>query len=261
VRGQRKISVASIILSKLLCRRNEVASKISRSRRAQRRDVILGIRYFILLLFANGAVADTIPSVEVANFLCDICEPNVSAFPLYDSWNGPSSMELPPDADHPHQCCADFVPHYDSINTNDHLNPLRDVVAVITQSRVAEYSGCRPDDRHVQFFWQTLREFSQEERSMFLKFTWGRTRLPLTADQFGQRFKLHRFSAPSGNTSHDKYLPSAQTCFFSISLPHYSSLEVMKEKLRYAIYNCQAIDGDETGTAMSAAAYLSDWEI
>jgi hypothetical protein len=32
----------------------------------------------------------------------------------------------------------------------------------------------------------------------------------------------------------------------------------MKEKLRYAIYNCQAIDGDDTSVGMQAASM--GWE-
>ena len=47
-------------------------------------------------------------------------------------------------------------------------------------------------------------------------------------------------------------------CFFSLELPRYSSLEIMKEKLRYAIFNCTAIDGDDTSMGMAAAAL--GWE-
>ena len=39
-------------------------------------------------------------------------------------------------------------------------------------------------------------------------------------------------------------LPTAQTCFFQLQLPQYSSMEVMAEKLRYAIRNCRSIDMD-----------------
>jgi E3 ubiquitin-protein ligase HERC2 len=42
------------------------------------------------------------------------------------------------------------------------------------------------------------------------------------------------------------YLPIAHTCFFSIDLPAYTSREVMKEKLMYAITHCQSIDADNT---------------
>ena len=35
----------------------------------------------------------------------------------------------------------------------------------------------------------------------------------------------------------DAYLPHAQTCFFSLSLPNYSSYEAMRDKILYAINN------------------------
>lgn len=117
-----------------------------------------------------------------------------------------------------------------------------------------EYSGCRHDDQHVQYFWQALREFTPEERSMLIRFTWGRSRLPLNAASFPQRFKLQNYNRHPA----DNYLPISHTCFFSLELPAYSSLEVMKEKLRYAIYNCTAIDGDDTSLGMQAAAL--GWE-
>lgn len=39
-------------------------------------------------------------------------------------------------------------------------------------------------------------------------------------------------------------LPTAQTCFFVLRLPPYSSKSIMADKLRYAINNCRAIDTD-----------------
>lgn len=39
-------------------------------------------------------------------------------------------------------------------------------------------------------------------------------------------------------------LPTAQTCFFQLRLPSYSSKEIMAEQLRYAINNCHSIDMD-----------------
>ena len=114
---------------------------------------------------------------------------------------------------------------------------------------VTEYSGCRADDKHVKFFWQALKEFTHEERTAFLRFTWGRTRLPLNKDQFPQRFKLQSFS----KSPPDSYYPIAHTCFFSLELPAYTTLEICKEKLRYAAFNCSAIDGDDTDVGIAAA--------
>lgn len=52
----------------------------------------------------------------------------------------------------------------------------------------------------------------------------------------------------------DLYLPVSHTCFFTVDLPRYSTKEILKTKLKYAIFNCIAIDGDDTDTASRNAA-------
>lgn len=42
----------------------------------------------------------------------------------------------------------------------------------------------------------------------------------------------------------DRHLPEAQTCFFTLSLPSYSSENILREKLLQAITSCKAIDTD-----------------
>lgn len=98
-----------------------------------------------------------------------------------------------------------------------------------------------------------MHEFSNEERSALIRFTWGRSRLPLTADTFTQRFKIQSFD----RSPPDAYFPVAHTCFFSLDLPRYSSKEIMKERLLYAIFNCHAIDADDTSAGSAAAAMLT----
>lgn len=39
----------------------------------------------------------------------------------------------------------------------------------------------------IMWFWDVLEEFSNEERSLFLRFVWGRTRLPRTIADFRGR--------------------------------------------------------------------------
>lgn len=119
---------------------------------------------------------------------------------------------------------------------------------------MTDYSSCAPSDPHIRNFWQVVREFTNEERSALVQFTWGRSRLPLTAADFPYRFKLQSFS----KTPADSYYPVAHTCFFSLELPRYSSLPLMRDKLRYAIFNCQAIDGDDTASGDAIAAM--GWE-
>ncbi|KAG1697492.1 hypothetical protein DVH05_015941 [Phytophthora capsici] len=122
--------------------------------------------------------------------------------------------------------------------------------------KCTEYSSCSPTDDHIVWFWRALRDFSHEERSAFLRFVWGRSRLPASADEFPQRFKLQSFNQQRAGRSVDAYMPVAHTCFFSVEIPAYSSETVLREKLLYAIYNCQEIDGDGD----SVAANQLGWE-
>ena len=82
--------------------------------------------------------------------------------------------------------------------------------------------------------WQALGEFTREERIAFLKFTWGRSRLPAH-----YRFVVDQMMVVGDS---DGRLPSASTCFFQLHLPPYSSAAVLKERLLYAVTHCLAMD-------------------
>ena len=56
--------------------------------------------------------------------------------------------------------------------------------------------------------------------------------------------KVKKVERESARNNPDGQLPHAQTCFFSINLPQYSSKEVCKERLLYAIANAPNMDGD-----------------
>ncbi|XP_056135403.1 probable E3 ubiquitin-protein ligase HERC1 isoform X2 [Lampris incognitus] len=96
------------------------------------------------------------------------------------------------------------------------------------------------DEQHclVQWFWQTLDQFSNEERVLFMRFVSGRSRLPANTADISQRFQIMKVDRPYDS------LPTSQTCFFQLRLPPYSSQAVMAERLRYAINNCRSIDMD-----------------
>eukprot|EP01129_Flabellula_baltica_P007970 TRINITY_DN3137_c0_g3_i3.p1 TRINITY_DN3137_c0_g3~~TRINITY_DN3137_c0_g3_i3.p1 ORF type:complete len:1932 (-),score=502.33 TRINITY_DN3137_c0_g3_i3:18-5813(-) len=114
-----------------------------------------------------------------------------------------------------------------------------------------EYSdSLSSTDEHIQFFWRCIEEMEPEEHGLFLRFVWGRSRLPLTASGFTRKFKIEStYTEP-----YDNQLPQSATCFFSLKLPRYSTYEIMKAKLLYAIHNCIAIDAD------SDSVNRSDWE-
>jgi hypothetical protein len=110
------------------------------------------------------------------------------------------------------------------------------------------YEGYTAASREIKDFWAVLESFDSNERSLYLRFTWGRSRLPTSEDGFTHPMKIQRLERQFP----DKVLPLSHTCFFSIELPSYSSRKVMREKLLYAITHCKAIDTDFTTTATEA---------
>jgi hypothetical protein len=104
-----------------------------------------------------------------------------------------------------------------------------------------------PDTPLVVHFWEVLEEMSPEQRTLFLRFVWARSRMPASLSELSMNFKLQLAShggTDDMKTHPDHYLPSAQTCFFSLALPGYSSKQVLKEKLLYAIENSPNMDAD-----------------
>jgi len=43
---------------------------------------------------------------------------------------------------------------------------------------ITEYYGCSADNEFVQRFWRVLADLTEEEQTLYLKFVWGRSRLP-----------------------------------------------------------------------------------
>lgn len=77
----------------------------------------------------------------------------------------------------------------------------------------------------MQLFWKVLSSFSDKQRTDFVRFAWGRSRLP--RGRWPQPFKL----AKKGGRDSTRSLPVAHTCFFSVELPPYTSEEQMRSML------------------------------
>jgi len=110
---------------------------------------------------------------------------------------------------------------------------------------MTDYSGCSRTDEFIQHFWRMLRErFSDAERQRFLQFVWGRSRMPTSRDTWGeQRFSISRLDR-GGDAN--RQLPVSHTCFFSVEMPAYTSLDIMTQKVLLAINNTGVIDGDSS---------------
>lgn len=109
--------------------------------------------------------------------------------------------------------------------------------------RVVEYEGYEENDEVVTFFWEVLREMTTSERKLFLQFVWARNRLPLKESDFDAPFKIQKDNKTADEDG-DYPLPSASTCFFSLSLPAYPAKEVLKQKLLFAIENVTTMESD-----------------
>ena len=81
-------------------------------------------------------------------------------------------------------------------------------VAMLQQ--MSQYEGCQSTDPHILFFWQVMNQrFSEQQKSSFLQFVNGSSRLPARAADFEKRFRLQRFYPSTGKA--DDYLPVAHT--------------------------------------------------
>ncbi|KAF1323477.1 Hect e3 ubiquitin, partial [Globisporangium splendens] len=114
-------------------------------------------------------------------------------------------------------------------------------------------------DEFVQRFWRVLASMEEEDKRSFLRFVWARSRLPAGTAQFHQKFKIQSLSPTSnggavngessGSSSAsggwmDSQLPKSHTCFFALQLPRYSTDEICRKQMLYAIRNCVEMDGD-----------------
>ena len=106
-----------------------------------------------------------------------------------------------------------------------------------------EYEEVEESEAHIGYFWSVVEEMRPEERTQLLKFVWARSRMPNSAKDFPMNFKLQ--GPPTGSQDDpDSWLPHAQTCFFSLSLPKYTSKETLRAKLLFAINNSPNMDAD-----------------
>ena len=102
------------------------------------------------------------------------------------------------------------------------------------------YNGYKPADITIKLFWQFLSECSLEDKCNYIKFVWGRSRLPKNSKGFGE--DPHKITKSNDKNA----LPISHTCFFEIELPPYENYNVLKEKLLYAMKNSVIIsDNDE----------------
>eukprot|EP00039_Didymoeca_costata_P026113 m.14960 g.14960 ORF g.14960 m.14960 type:complete len:1953 (-) comp5263_c0_seq1:243-6101(-) len=116
-------------------------------------------------------------------------------------------------------------------------DPDFDVDLLVSNVRL---DGYRSNSDQIQWLWKVLREFTPLEKSQFLRFVGGFTRLPQSLTMWPHQFEVHK-------TGNHKRLPSAATCFFTLKLPEYRTEKDLGTKLRIAMMHCASIDTDGRG--------------
>ena len=97
-----------------------------------------------------------------------------------------------------------------------------------------EYRGYTAKDQAIQWFWSIAHEMSQQEKALLMLFVTGTSKIPLEgfkALQGANGINPFTIQKAEGVDA----LPLAHTCFNTLDLPDYSSLEVMRSKVMYAI--------------------------
>jgi len=99
----------------------------------------------------------------------------------------------------------------------------------------------------IQNLVNIMVSFTGQQRRLFLLFVTGSPRLPIGGfPSLNPKFTvsckrpvINSSSSPAGRLETDSMLPSANCCFSLLKLPSYSTPEILRERLLYAIENCQ----------------------
>jgi len=116
--------------------------------------------------------------------------------------------------------------------------------------RHTEYGGgLTASSPRVINLWTVLADFTQHQRRRFVKFAYAQERLPTSDAGFHAypriRMLIKPSKPPKAGGSQDAMLPHADTCFFNVELPDYSSLEVMRERLTTLVEMEWGMSGDD----------------
>lgn len=113
------------------------------------------------------------------------------------------------------------------------------IVDVTKLKSITEYRSCDASTKVVKMFWNVLEKISDEDKTAYLKFVWGRARMPFDCTTL--RYK-HRIAVIE-HWEKDR-LPESHTCFFAIDIPVYETEEILEKKLLTSIRFCGEIDND-----------------
>ena len=117
-------------------------------------------------------------------------------------------------------------------------------VTVSQLQRITSFGeGLDGKEPHIQWLWEVLGAWDAPGRVAFLRFVAARSSLPATGGYTPMSITISQPSGPALEDP-DAFLPKAQTCFFSLILPAYSSKDILEAKMHLAVHHCPTMDAD-----------------
>ncbi|GAA5954405.1 hypothetical protein JCM3765_004449 [Sporobolomyces pararoseus] len=110
-----------------------------------------------------------------------------------------------------------------------------ETIDVVDWEKNTEYRGYDAQDQVVGWFWKVVGAWPAEKRARLLQFATGTSRTPvngfrdLQGSDGPRKFTIEKALVSKGA------LPKSHTCFNRIDLPPYDSLEMLQEKLAFAL--------------------------
>jgi hypothetical protein len=65
------------------------------------------------------------------------------------------------------------------------------IIEVAKMKSITRYSCASEEDEGIQRFWRVFEGFSEEEKSLYLKFVWGRSRLPYETGNLNYKHTIY----------------------------------------------------------------------
>lgn len=95
--------------------------------------------------------------------------------------------------------------------------------------RVTTYDGYEPTSKYIQNFWRLVTNWPEKKQKQLLKFVTACERIP-PGGESSLTFKIQRATPASLD-----HLPTSSTCFGTLMLPKYTSVDILDKKLSLAL--------------------------
>ena len=110
----------------------------------------------------------------------------------------------------------------------------KDVDIELLKQNTKLSNDLKEDSKEVRWLWEILNEITPEEKIKFIKFCWAQERLPTSNEEYIKNQIVFTIKI-NKNERNKNGFPRADTCFFNLELPYYTSKDIMKKNLLIAI--------------------------